>query len=37
MDSFRPLKVAKAILPYEDSKYQFSWVEGGQGFAPPTS
>ncbi len=38
MDSFRPLKVAKAILPFEDKKYQFSWIEqGGEGFAPPTS
>jgi len=37
MDSFRPLKVAQAILPYEDPKYMYSWVEGGPGFAPPTS
>jgi homogentisate 1,2-dioxygenase len=40
MDSFRPLRVAKAILPFEDKKYQFSWIEGGgegPGFAPPTS
>jgi homogentisate 1,2-dioxygenase len=37
MDSFRPLKVAKAILPYEDPKYMFSWIEPGQGFSPPTS
>ena len=38
MDSFRPLKVAKAILPHEDPKYQFSWLDaGGGGFSPPTS
>jgi homogentisate 1,2-dioxygenase len=38
MDSFRPLKVAKQILPFEDEKYQFSWLEkGGEGFSPPTS
>jgi len=40
MDSFRPLSVAKQILPFEDKKYQFSWVEGsagGEGFSPPTS
>jgi len=30
--------VAKAILPYEDEKYMFSWIESsGQGFSPPTS
>ncbi len=37
MDSFRPLKVAKAILPYEDKNYIYSWIEGGSGFSPPTS
>ena len=37
MDSFRPLKVAKAIVPYEDARYMFSWIEPGQGFSPPTS
>ena len=38
MDSFRPLHVAKQILPFEDTRYQFSWVEGGgAGFSPPTS
>jgi len=37
MDSFRPLKVAQAILPYEDPKYMYSWVEGGSGFSPPPS
>jgi homogentisate 1,2-dioxygenase len=37
MDSFKPLKVAKPILPYEDPKYMFSWIEPGQGFSPPTS
>ena len=38
MDSYRPLKVAKPILKFEDPKYQFSWIEGGDaGFSPPTS
>jgi hypothetical protein len=38
MDSFRPLRVARAILPFEDKRYQFSWIEGGgEGFSPPTS
>ena len=38
MDSFRPLRVAKQVLPFEDKKYQFSWLEGGgEGFSPPTS
>jgi len=27
MDSFRPLKVAKAIAPIEDPEYHRSWIE----------
>ena len=37
MDSFRPLKVAREFVGFEDEKYQFSWLEGGDGFTPPTS
>ena len=38
MDSFRPLKVAKAVLPIEDPGYQTSWINAiGEGFSPPTS
>lgn len=37
MDSFRPLRVAKAALPIEDGAYFRSWVEGSTGFVPPTS
>jgi homogentisate 1,2-dioxygenase len=37
MDSFRPLHVAKAVLPAEDPEYYRSWVEAGPGFNPPTS
>jgi len=37
MDSFRPLRIAKAALPIEDPKYFRSWVEGQEGFNPPTS
>jgi homogentisate 1,2-dioxygenase len=37
MDSFRPLHVAKSALPIEDPKYFRSWVEGREGFNPPTS
>ena len=38
MDSFRPLRVARAALPIEDPAYHKSWLEGGQaGFVPPTS
>lgn len=37
MDSFRPLKVAREFVAYEDDKYQFSWIEGGESFSPPTS
>jgi homogentisate 1,2-dioxygenase len=37
MDSFRPLKIAREFLAYEDEKYQYSWLEGGEGFSPPTS
>lgn len=27
MDSFRPLKIAKAALPFEDDSYHRSWIE----------
>ncbi len=38
MDSFRPLKVAKAMLAIEDAGYQTSWFNAsGDGFSPPTS
>jgi homogentisate 1,2-dioxygenase len=38
MDSFRPLRVAKAALGIEDPHYHKSWLEQqGGGFSPPTS
>jgi homogentisate 1,2-dioxygenase len=38
MDSFRPLRVAKAMLAIEDPGYQTSWIDAqGGGFSPPTS
>ena len=38
MDSFRPLRVAKQAMDFEDPKYQRSWVDTGSGgFTPPTS
>ena len=38
MDSFRPLKVAKAAVAFEDPKYHQSWVESQhETFNPPTS
>lgn len=38
MDSFRPLRVARAIMPYEDHQYFRSWVDQQSGsFNPPTS
>lgn len=38
MDSFRPLRVAKAALGVEDAGYQTSWFDAsGEGFSPPTS
>jgi homogentisate 1,2-dioxygenase len=38
MDSFRPLRVAKAALGAEDAEYQTSWFNAsGEGFSPPTS
>lgn len=38
MDSFRPLKVAKAAMSIEDPKYHQSWVEQQHAaFSPPTS
>jgi homogentisate 1,2-dioxygenase len=38
MDSFRPLRVAKQALAFEDPKYQRSWIDAtGGGFTPPTS
>jgi homogentisate 1,2-dioxygenase len=38
MDSFRPLRVAKQAIDFEDPKYHRSWVDAGSGgFVPPTS
>lgn len=38
MDSFRPLRVAKDALAFEDPKYLKSWVDTSSGgFTPPTS
>ena len=38
MDSFRPLKVAKAALAIEDARYHLSWLEQQHAaFNPPTS
>ena len=38
MDSFRPLRVAKQAMDFEDEKYHRSWIEAGSGgFVPPTS
>jgi homogentisate 1,2-dioxygenase len=38
MDSFRPLRVAKQAMDFEDPKYHRSWVDAGSGgFVPPTS
>jgi homogentisate 1,2-dioxygenase len=38
MDSFRPLKVARAALAIEDPGYHTSWVDQQHGgFSPPTS
>ena len=38
MDSFRPLKVAKAALPLEDPGYHKSWIDQQHAaFNPPTS
>jgi homogentisate 1,2-dioxygenase len=38
MDSFRPLKVAKAALGIEDPKYHQSWIDATHAaFNPPTS
>lgn len=38
MDSFRPLKVARAAMTIEDPKYHQSWLEQQQGgFNPPTT
>ena len=38
MDSFRPLKVAKQAMGFEDPKYHQSWVEQQHAaFNPPTS
>ena len=38
MDSFRPLKVAKAALEIEDPNYHKSWLQGQHAqFNPPTS
>ena len=38
MDSFRPLRVAKPAIEFEDPKYQRSWIDSDSGgFTPPTS
>jgi homogentisate 1,2-dioxygenase len=38
MDSFRPLKVAKAAIAIEDPEYHKSWLQGQHAqFNPPTS
>jgi homogentisate 1,2-dioxygenase len=38
MDSFRPLKVAKAAIAIEDPNYHKSWIDSQHaGFNPPTS
>lgn len=38
MDSFRPLKVARAAMAFEDPDYHRSWVDGQHAaFNPPTS
>ncbi len=38
MDSFRPLKVAKAAMDFEDPKYHQSWLDQQHAsFSPPTS
>jgi homogentisate 1,2-dioxygenase len=38
MDSFRPLRVAKQALGFEDANYHKSWIETNTGgFSPPTS
>jgi homogentisate 1,2-dioxygenase len=38
MDSFRPLKVAKQALEFEDKDYHKSWLQGQHAqFNPPTS
>ncbi len=38
MDSFRPLRVAKQALDFEDPRYHRSWIDAASGgFVPPTS
>jgi homogentisate 1,2-dioxygenase len=38
MDSFRPLKVSRAAMAFEDTNYHKSWIEGQhEQFNPPTS
>ena len=38
MDSFRPLRVAKQAMDFEDPGYQRSWIDASSGgFVPPTS
>jgi homogentisate 1,2-dioxygenase len=38
MDSFRPLKVAKAAISFEDPKYHLSWLDAQhEAFNPPTT
>jgi homogentisate 1,2-dioxygenase len=38
MDSFRPLKVAKAAMAFEDPSYHLSWLDAQhEAFSPPTT
>jgi homogentisate 1,2-dioxygenase len=38
MDSFRPLRVAKQAMDFEDPAYHRSWIDASSGgFVPPTS
>jgi homogentisate 1,2-dioxygenase len=38
MDSFRPLRVARAALAFEDANYHKSWLSGQDApFSPPTT
>jgi homogentisate 1,2-dioxygenase len=38
MDSFRPLKVAKQAMAFEDASYHRSWIDAQHaGFNPPTT
>ena len=38
MDSFKPLRVAKQAMVFEDASYHKSWIDGQHAqFNPPTS